>query len=568
MKRKLLTTFGFILGALYASAQSFTPGNLAVYRYGDGSAALANSVTVPVFIDEYTTAGVLVKSRVIPATDNGANFKLTGLGRDANGKYVDEGISTLSQDGKYLTIFGYNQTAGGAVPTTANGLVVGVIAADGSYNSTTTLSNDATTGLGSPRSAIFDGTQDIWAGGSQNGITYTTLGATNSGTRISTGGQNSSKSLSIAKTSSSGVFGAARLYAATAAASTELPYATPLPTSPTTFTTSTPFNAAITANQVLVLSVENRTIIYVVDDATNTIRRYYLNYSGAAIGPFATLSDANTTKIKSITAKVRGRVGTKTVVDVYATTWGDDGTGTGTSKLLTFTDSYLTTNPTDVNQVELATATTLLATAPANTLFKSVSLVPTGSTAIGTGVLPVNLTGFNGKKSGVNVILNWATLSEQNNSYFDILRSGNGKDFYSIGKVTGNGNSNSKINYSFTDKSPEFGANYYHLNQVDFDGKSTTSETIAVNFGFSDNIIMALNPLEDHTGVGVTIDSPAMIEGKISLLSISGQQTASLNVKLQKGKNSFNIPAKLQPGVYVVSLYTAKGTTSQKISLN
>src|SRR6476619_3558020 len=106
MKRKLLTTFGFILGALYASAQSFTPGNLAVYRYGDGSAALANSVTVPVFIDEYTTAGVLVKSRVIPATDNGANFKLTGLGRDANGKYVDEGISTLSQDGKYLTIFG------------------------------------------------------------------------------------------------------------------------------------------------------------------------------------------------------------------------------------------------------------------------------------------------------------------------------------------------------------------------------------------------------------------------------------------------------------------------------
>lgn len=569
MKKKLLTTLGFIVGAMYASAQSFIPGNLAVYRYGNGTAALGNNVTVPVFIDEYTTAGVLVKSRAIPATDNGVNLKLTGLGRDnsaTTGKYVDEGMSTLSQDGKYLTIFGYNQTVGGAVPTTANGLVVGVIAGDGSYNSTTTLSNDATTGLGSPRSAIFDGTQDIWANGSQNGIQYTTLGATTS-TRISTA-QDGAKSLSIAKTSASGVFGAARLYAATAAASTELPYATPLPTTSTTFTTSTPFGEAITANQVLVLSVENRTIIYVVDDAANTIRRYYLNYGGTGIGSFASLSDANTTKIKSITAKVRGRVGTQTVVDLYATTWGNDGTGTGDSKLISFTDSYLTTNPTDVNNTVLATSTSIIATAPANTLFKSVTFVPTGSTTIGTGVLPVNLTGFSGKKSGDNITLNWATLSEQNNSYFDVLRSGNGKDFSSIGKVTGNGNSNSKINYSFIDKSPEFGANYYHLNQVDFNGKSTTSETIAVNFGFSDNIIMALNPLEDHTGIGVTIDSPAIIEGKISLLSISGQQTATLNVKLQKGKNFFNIPAKLQPGVYVVSLYTAKGTTSQKISVN
>src|SRR6476661_3285754 len=151
MKRKLLTTFSFILGALCASAQSFTPGNLAVYRYGNGIAALGNNVTVPVFIDEYTPAGVLVKSRAIPVADNGGNFKLTGLGRDANGKYVNEGISTLSQDGKYLTIFGYNQTVGAAVPTTTNGLVVGVIAGDGSFNSTTTLSNDAAAGLGSPR---------------------------------------------------------------------------------------------------------------------------------------------------------------------------------------------------------------------------------------------------------------------------------------------------------------------------------------------------------------------------------------------------------------------------------
>ncbi|MBC7745102.1 MAG: T9SS type A sorting domain-containing protein [Flavobacterium sp.] len=575
MKGKLLTTFGFILGALYASAQSFTPGNLAVYRYGNGTAALGNSVTVPVFIDEYTPSLVLVKSRAIPSTDNGANLKFTGLGRDGTSKYVDEGISTLSQDGKYLTIFGYNQIVGGAVPSTSNGLVVGVIAADGSFNSTTTLSNDPTTGMGSPRSAVFDGTADIWANGSQNGIQYTTLGATTS-TRISTA-QSAAKSLAIAKASVSGTYSANRLYVAnggvnslySGTSKSELAFAIPLPKTSTTFDISAPFTSVIAANQVAIVSILGRTIIYVADDANSTIRRYYLSTDGSGLGTYTAFTDAtNFNNIKSITASVGGTSGSNTLVNVYATTWGDNGTGAGTSKLLKFTDAYATATLTTNSSATFATSASITSiTAPTNTLFKSVSFVPSGSTAIGTAVLPVNLTSFNGKKSGDNVILNWATLSEQNNSYFDVLRSGNGKEFTSIGKVTGNGNSNSKINYSFTDKSPEFGANYYHLNQVDFNGKSTASETVAVNFGFAEDMVMLLSPLSDNTGVSITVDSPAIIEGKVIIYSISGQQSAAIEVKLEKGKNSFNIPAKLQPGVYVVNLNTAKGTISQKISL-
>ncbi|OAQ40296.1 hypothetical protein A5893_04910 [Pedobacter psychrophilus] len=585
MKRKLLTTLIFALGAFYASAQ-FTPGNLAVYRYGNGTAALANDVTVPVFIDEYTPAGVLVKSRAIPTTDivtgSFTNLKLTGLGRDVNGKYVNEGISTLSQDGKYLTIFGYNQAVGGAVPTSANGLVVGVIAADESYNSTTTLSNDPTTGLGFPRSAVTDGT-GIWANGSQNGIQYTTLGGTSS-TRINTvGQQNASNSLIIAKTYSSGVLGANRLYVANGFGGTSFPFATPLPTTSTSFDVTGPFTSSITANQVAFVSVGTRTLIYVVDGASNSIRRYWLNSAGAALifyGPSgsAGFTDGNFTNIKSITATYNSTLstGTKAVVDVYVTTWGNDGTGTETSKLLTFQDAYtpgstITTYGTGAtataNQALLASTALVIKEAPANTLFKSVTFVPTGSTAIGTGTLPVNLTGFNGKKSGDNVILNWATLSEQNNSYFDVLRSGNGKDFSSIGKVTGNGNSNGKINYSFTDKTPEFGTNYYHLNQVDFDGKTTPSETVAVNFGFAENLTLSVSSSTDNSGLTAVINTPAIVNGKINVISISGQQVATVDVSLEKGKNYIDIPSKLQPGVYVITLSSDKGKISQKISL-
>ncbi len=569
MKRKLLTTLIFALGAFYASAQ-FTPGNLAVYRYGNGTAALGNSVTVPVFIDEYTTAGVLVKSRAIPTTDNAGNFKLTGLGRDATGKYVDEGISTLSQDGKYLTIFGYNQVVGGAVPTTTNGLVVGVIAADESYNSTTTLSNDPTAGLGFPRSAVINGTADIWANGSQNGITYTTLGATNAGTRVSTS-QDASKSLAIGKNSASGTYSTNnRLYVANGL-SNNLPFAEPLPTTSTTFNLTAPYSSTISANQVSIAPVAGRTFIYVADDASNSIRRYYMNNAGTASGPFPVLTDASYGNIKSVTAIYRGLVGTApqtAVVDVYVTVWGDDGSGTATSKLLTFRDAYTPGSTiTTASTAVFATSLTLVATAPANTLFKSVSAVPTGSTAIGTGTLPVSLVGFNGKKSGDNVNLSWATLSEQNNSYFDVLRSGNGKDFSSIGKVTGNGNSNSKINYSFTDKTPEFGANYYHLNQVDFDGKTTPSETVAVNFGFAENLSMSVSQSADNSGLVTVINTPLSINGKINVFTVSGQQATIIDVSLEKGKNYINIPAKLQPGVYVITLSSDKGTTSQKISV-
>ena len=50
MNRLLLFTMMLIL-SIQLKAQ-FLPGNLAVSRYGDGSAALTNT-TVPLYIDEY-----------------------------------------------------------------------------------------------------------------------------------------------------------------------------------------------------------------------------------------------------------------------------------------------------------------------------------------------------------------------------------------------------------------------------------------------------------------------------------------------------------------------------------
>jgi chitinase len=99
------------------------------------------------------------------------------------------------------------------------------------------------------------------------------------------------------------------------------------------------------------------------------------------------------------------------------------------------------------------------------------------------GSLPVELFSFTVNATEANTALvNWTTTSENNNSYFEILRSEDGEGFVSIGQVNGAGNSSSIRNYSFTDTEVSSGIYYYILKQLDNNGTSNLSETLAITF--------------------------------------------------------------------------------------
>jgi hypothetical protein len=66
--------------------------------------------------------------------------------------------------------------------------------------------------------------------------------------------------------------------------------------------------------------------------------------------------------------------------------------------------------------------------------------------------LPVELASFTSSVSGNNVMLNWNTVSEENNSGFEIERNSFGTGWTKIGFVNGKGTTNTPQNYSFTDK--------------------------------------------------------------------------------------------------------------------
>ncbi|AKQ44457.1 hypothetical protein TH63_00485 [Rufibacter radiotolerans] len=94
--------------------------------------------------------------------------------------------------------------------------------------------------------------------------------------------------------------------------------------------------------------------------------------------------------------------------------------------------------------------------------------------------LPVTLISFTGKALKEGVLLNWATASEKDNSYFQVERSADGKTFTAIGKVTGAGTSSVRLDYRFLDAKTVPSTVYYRLKQVDYDGKFEYSKVVAV----------------------------------------------------------------------------------------
>ena len=164
-------TILFCALASFALGAPFTPGNVVVYRVGDGTALLANTGNV-VFLDEITPAGALVQSVAMPTVLSGAHKRLVSSGTASS-----EGFLQRSVDGRYLIATGYDSAlpAAASIATTAAARVIGRVDASGVIDTTTALTDAAT--LNNPRSACsIDGTA-FWFGGGAGGVRYATLGA-------------------------------------------------------------------------------------------------------------------------------------------------------------------------------------------------------------------------------------------------------------------------------------------------------------------------------------------------------------------------------------------------------
>jgi len=267
------------------------------------------------------------------------------------------------------------------------------------------------------------------------------------------------------------------------------------------------------------------------------------------------------------------------------------GNSTVTAAMAYSLDGFATVNNITVNKTTDATATYTGPATDLKTSYTNQIIVPRGTTlsirfifyrrqasstisgavyivlsnAIIRGTseetLPVKLSSFSGKLQGNHVALNWTTASEKNNSHFDILRSVDGKTFDKISSVQGNGTSDITHKYSYTDKSPAKGNNYYKLNQVDFDGKAEASEVIAVK-AFD---VQGLQVYQQGSTVSVLVNNAVAGVGTLTVADISGKVTSSRKIDLTTGNNQFDVDLGTAPkGVYLVKVLSAGKTLSAK----
>lgn len=344
------------------AATAFTPGNIVIYRVGDGLAGLINTGN-PVILDEYTPTGTLVQSVAMPTAADSANKALFAKGTSSS-----EGLITRSSDGQYLLLTGYASTSTIDLPTTAGtavNRVVGRVDWSGSIDTTTALSDFASGNT--PRSAISTNGTDLWIAGGAGGVRYTTLGTTTSSTQLSSSPTNIRQvnifDGQIYISSGASGFRVASIGIGTPTTSSQT--TTNLPGIPTT--SGSPYGFFFADLDAGVAGVDT---LYIADDGSaGGIFKYSL-VAGTWIQNG--LAGVGTDSYRGLTGIITG-----TSVTLYATRKGGI-SATGGGELVSLVDSG------GYNAAFSSTTPTSLVTAATNTAFRGVALAPVAAAPVDT----------------------------------------------------------------------------------------------------------------------------------------------------------------------------------------
>ena len=110
--------------------------------------------------------------------------------------------------------------------------------------------------------------------------------------------------------------------------------------------------------------------------------------------------------------------------------------------------------------------------------------------------LPLVWLSFTAIQQGSSVLLQWATIQEQNTRDFIVQHSSDGINWTNIGTLPAMGGPSSTSNYSYVHTSPVTGINYYRIVQVDKNYRYSYSEVKMVLFAKAEvPLIIIGNPV-------------------------------------------------------------------------
>ena len=172
--------------------------------------------------------------------------------------------------------------------------------------------------------------------------------------------------------------------------------------------------------------------------------------------------------------------------------------------------------------------------------------------------LPINLSSFEAKMmSNSEVAISWTTASEENNDYFSVEHSTDGRTFTEIGQIYGAGTTVQTQEYEFMHKGALAGTNYYRLLQVDFNGDATYSPIKVVVMEAIKEV--SLRPTLADATVTVAFGDTNTPNTTLEVLSLQGQILDTHLVGA--GTNQLEISvADLTAGMYLIRMTAGQQT--------
>lgn len=170
--------------------------------------------------------------------------------------------------------------------------------------------------------------------------------------------------------------------------------------------------------------------------------------------------------------------------------------------------------------------------------------------------LPASLLSFTGEIKNKAVELKWVSEYEQNLSGYELERSTDATNFSPVALVFARGEQ--RNSYTYPDKHPVMGTNYYRLKIKDVDGKVTYSDIVIVRFNekLPGDIVIAPNPVT--TGV-IKMRLTGMDKGTyiVRMHNSIGQAvyTSQLTVTQHDQLEEINRTASIPAGVYYLNIY-------------
>ncbi|MEZ4988201.1 MAG: hypothetical protein R2795_24760 [Saprospiraceae bacterium] len=114
-----------------------------------------------------------------------------------------------------------------------------------------------------------------------------------------------------------------------------------------------------------------------------------------------------------------------------------------------------------------------------------------------TGALPVEFQYFRATSQEGEVKLEWATATESGNKGFEIQHSTDARNWQTLDFEEGFGNSATEQLYAWWHDTPQLGANYYRLKQIDYDGAFDFSDVVAVRISSVKPLEVYPNPVQE-----------------------------------------------------------------------